>query len=147
MIVFGCLFFLWRPGSHACGCASTSAATHSHVSKIPSTSLNILRDIFTAHHYTRSRISAFHSDLDTIQHALTLHTVPHHNMNLVQCRQALIHHLITGACVDHSSDITPSSRLDRSTCRAVAQDFETAASMSAAVPDIILTADHKKMPT
>jgi hypothetical protein len=43
---------------------------------------------------------------------------------------------------DHSSDIVPTSWLDRSTCR-VAQHF---ASMSATVLGSI-TVDHKKMPT
>ncbi|KAJ7857944.1 hypothetical protein B0H14DRAFT_2578114 [Mycena olivaceomarginata] len=43
--------------------------------------------------------------------------------------QALIHHLGTGACADHIADVDSSSRLDQSTCRAVAQDFDSAASI------------------
>lgn len=111
------------------------------------TSLNILRDIFTACYHTHACISALYSDLETIQHALTLHIAPHHDMNLIQCRQVLIHHLVTGACADHISDVNSCSRLNHSTCRAVAQDFDSAASMSAAVLDIILTADHSKIST
>jgi hypothetical protein len=68
-------------------------------------------------------------------------------MNLIQCRQALNHHLVTGACADHISDVNSCWRLNRSTCHAVAQDFDSAASMSAAVLDIILAADHSKMTT
>ncbi|KAJ7258656.1 hypothetical protein C8J57DRAFT_1644624 [Mycena rebaudengoi] len=135
------------PGSSPGACASTSTAVHSHVSKPSTPSFNILRDIFTAHHCTHSRISVFYSDLKAIQRALALHTVPHQNMSLVQCRQALIHHLITGACVDHMVDIDSTTKLDRSTCCAVAKDFDLAASMSAVILDIVLTADHKKMST
>jgi hypothetical protein len=68
-------------------------------------------------------------------------------MNLIQCRQALIHHLMTGACADCISDVNSSLTLDRSTCRAVAQDFDSAASMSAAVLNIILTAKHSEIST
>jgi hypothetical protein len=38
---------------------------------------NILRDIFTVHHCTHSRISVFHSDLPTIKITLALRTIPH----------------------------------------------------------------------
>jgi len=99
------------PDASACTCPSTSSAPHPHVFKTATTSFNILRDIFTAHHCTHSRISVFHSDLETIKSVLTSHTVPHENLSLVQCRQALIHHLITGACVEHTSDVVPTSRL------------------------------------
>jgi hypothetical protein len=84
-----------------------------------------------------------HTDLETIQCALVLHTLPHHNMNLVQCREALIHHLVTGACADHCADVDSTSKLDRSTCSVIAKDFDSAASMSAAVLNIILNADHR----
>jgi hypothetical protein len=43
------------------------------------TLLNILCDIFTARYRTHARISVLYSDLETISHALTLHTVPHHD--------------------------------------------------------------------
>ena len=131
----------------ACRCASSSHVLHLHNLKPPTTSQNILRDILTARYRTRSRISVLYSDLKTIQHALTLHTIPHHDMDLVQCRQALIHHLVTGACADHNSDVNLVSRLDRSTCRAVAQNFDSAAAMSAAALNIILAAEHTKIST
>ncbi|KAF7349901.1 hypothetical protein MVEN_01290800 [Mycena venus] len=103
----------------ACSCASSSHALHSHLPKPSTTSLNVLRDILTVHYRTHAHISVLHSELDTIQPTLTLHSVPHHDMNLIQCRQALIHRLVTGACADHISDVVDSfSRLGRSTCRA-----------------------------
>jgi hypothetical protein len=63
------------------------------------------------------------------QHAFTL-------------QQALIHHLATGACVDHISDVNLSSRLHRSTSCAVAHNLDSAAFKSAAVLDIILAAEQ-----
>ncbi|KAK6966271.1 hypothetical protein R3P38DRAFT_2591288, partial [Favolaschia claudopus] len=59
---------------------------------------NIIRDVFLGNHSTRSRTSVFHSDLAVIQHSLILHGIPHQDMTLIQCRRALIHHIITGAC-------------------------------------------------
>ncbi|KAF7378322.1 ATP-dependent DNA helicase [Mycena sanguinolenta] len=81
----------------ACHCPSSSHALHSYNLEPRTTSQNILRDILTARYRTRSRISVLYCDLKTTQHALTLHTIPHHDMDLAQCRQALIHHLITGS--------------------------------------------------
>ena len=75
----------------ACSCASSSHALHFHTHKPLDASLNILRDIFVAHYRTHARISVLYSDLETIKHALSLHTIPHHDINLIQCRQALIH--------------------------------------------------------
>ncbi|KAJ7204982.1 hypothetical protein GGX14DRAFT_397918 [Mycena pura] len=129
------------------GCPSTSAAVHEHAPAPPTSSLNILRDIFIAHYRTHSRISVFHSDLPAIKNALALHAVPHNNMNLIQCRHALIHHLVSGACVEHKSDVLPHSKLDRSTCAVIAEEFDSAASMAIAALDIILTANDKKMST
>ncbi|KAJ6555495.1 hypothetical protein B0H10DRAFT_2122915 [Mycena sp. CBHHK59/15] len=68
------------------------------------TSLSILRDIFLGHHATRSRISIFHSDLPTIKTALVLHSIPSHNMSLIECRRALLHHILSGACADYEND-------------------------------------------
>jgi hypothetical protein len=112
---------------------------------LPASSRNILGDIFTAHYRTHSRISVFHSDLPTIKIALALHTIPHSDMNLLQCRRALIHHLVLGACVQHKSNVHPNPRIDRSTCAAIAEEFESASSMTAAVLDTILTAEDKKI--
>ncbi|KAJ6531530.1 hypothetical protein DFH09DRAFT_1370526, partial [Mycena vulgaris] len=50
-----------------CRCPSTSSIPMNNMSM---NSLNIIRDIFIGHHSTRSRISAFHTDLPVIQHAL-----------------------------------------------------------------------------
>jgi hypothetical protein len=94
---------------------------------------NILRDILTARYRTHAGISVLYSDLETIQYAFTLRIAPHHDMNHIQCRQALIHHLMTGACADCISDVNSSSKLNCSTCRAVAQDFDSATSMCAVV--------------
>ncbi|KAJ6605893.1 hypothetical protein B0H10DRAFT_2075484 [Mycena sp. CBHHK59/15] len=66
--------------------------------------LPILRDIFLGHHATRSRISIFHSDLPTIKTALELHSIPSHNMSLIECRRALLHHILSGACADYEND-------------------------------------------
>ncbi|KAK6977278.1 hypothetical protein R3P38DRAFT_3237411 [Favolaschia claudopus] len=43
----------------------------------PIPSSNIVRDIFTGRCTTHSGISVYRSDLQTIQHALALHTIPH----------------------------------------------------------------------
>ncbi|KAJ7847498.1 hypothetical protein B0H14DRAFT_2770090, partial [Mycena olivaceomarginata] len=37
----------------------------------------------------------FHADLPALQHALALHGILYADMNLSQCRHALIHHIIT----------------------------------------------------
>ncbi|KAJ6545539.1 hypothetical protein B0H19DRAFT_1167946 [Mycena capillaripes] len=58
------------------GCPSTSTTVHVHAPSPPIPSLNILRDTFTVHYATHSRISVFHSDLPTIRTALALHTIP-----------------------------------------------------------------------
>jgi hypothetical protein len=94
------------------------------------TSLNIILDIFFRHHVAHSRISVFHTDLSTIQRALLLHAIPHTNLNLIQCRRLLIHHIATGACADHAVDASTSPRPDHSACRALCQDFDSAAHMS-----------------
>jgi hypothetical protein len=66
-------------------------------------SANIIHAIFIGHHTTRARTSVFHADLSAIRHALLLHGIPHNDMSLFQCRQALIHHIIT-ACFDNPSN-------------------------------------------
>jgi hypothetical protein len=85
-------------------------------------------------------------DLQKIKTALALHTVPHNDMSLSQCRQALIH-LVSGACVEHQSDVHLHSKLDRSTCAVIAEEFESPASMTAAVLELILATDDKKITT
>lgn len=111
------------------------------------TSLNLLRDILLGHHVTRSRISVFHADLPTIQRSLDLHAIPHVGLSIVQCRRLLLHHITTGACADHAVDASQSPRPDRSACRALCQDFQSAADMSKAVLSIILDADPKHLST
>ncbi|KAJ6612624.1 hypothetical protein B0H10DRAFT_2436897, partial [Mycena sp. CBHHK59/15] len=75
-----------RPGSEASSSKTTIPSEPS------TTSLNILRDILLGHHYTCSRISVFHADLPALKIALELHAIPHHNMSLIECRHALLHH-------------------------------------------------------
>ncbi|KAJ7789429.1 hypothetical protein B0H14DRAFT_2944590, partial [Mycena olivaceomarginata] len=60
-----------------CVCIDQSAC------RCPSTSHNMLKQLF-------------HADLPALQHALALHGIPYADMNLSQCRHALIHHIITG---------------------------------------------------
>lgn len=113
-------------------------------------SANIIHAIFVGHHTTRARTSVFHAGLSAIQHALTLHGIPHDNLNLIQCRQALIHHLITGTCFDNFSDtgdVFSSQRHELATCRAVSRGYCSAADVSEAILNIILNADNKEMPT
>ncbi|KAJ6592649.1 hypothetical protein B0H19DRAFT_1245492 [Mycena capillaripes] len=131
----------------SCVCHDASSAVHGHAPTCPTSSLNILRDIFTAHYRTHSRISVFHLNLPTIKTALALQTVPHHDMSLSQCRQALIHHLVSGACVEHKSDVHLHSKLDRSTCAVIAEEFESPTSMTAAILELILATDVKKITT
>jgi hypothetical protein len=67
-------------------------------------------------------------------------------MSLVQCRQALIHHIITGTCFDNpsnSGDAFLSLRHELSTCRAISRGYTSAAEVSEAVLNLILNADHK----
>jgi hypothetical protein len=137
---FSCLF----QDPSAPVCASTSNVVHGHVPKPPTSSCNIHRNIFTAHYCTHSRISVFHSDLPTMKIALTLHTIPHSDMNLLQCRRALIHPLVSGACFEHKLDAHPNSKIERSTCAVIVEELESTSSITAAVLDIILTAKHKK---
>jgi hypothetical protein len=65
-------------------------------------------------------------------------------MSLSQCRHALIH-LVSGACVEHKSDVHLHSKLDRSTCAVIAEEFESPPSMNAAVLELILATDDKKI--
>ncbi|KAJ7822190.1 hypothetical protein B0H14DRAFT_2598709 [Mycena olivaceomarginata] len=111
------------------------------------TSSMIIRDILLGHHVSRSRISVFHSDLHTIQRSLDLNAIPHANMTLVQCRHALLHHITTGACADHTVDAGIAPRPDRSACCVLCQDFESAADMAEIVLNIILDADDKHIST
>jgi hypothetical protein len=108
------------------------------------TSLNHLRDILLGHHATCSRISVFHADL--LQRSLELHTIPHAGLTLVQC-QRLLHHITTEACANHAVDASLSPRLDRSACRVLCQDFESAVDLSKAVFNVILDADDKQIST
>jgi hypothetical protein len=59
----------------------------------------------------------------------------------------LIHHLVSGACFEHKLDAHPNSKIDRSTCAVIAEEFESTFSITALVLDIILTAEHKKIST
>jgi hypothetical protein len=106
------------------------------------TSLKLLNDILLGHHATPTRISVFHADLQTIQRSLELHAIPCARLNLVQCRHILLHHIGSGACIDNSVDSSVSPRPDRSACRALSEDFKSAADMSKAVLNI-LSADDK----
>ncbi|KAJ7902728.1 hypothetical protein B0H14DRAFT_2555226 [Mycena olivaceomarginata] len=115
---FSCLF----QDPSASVCASASNAVHGHVPEPPTSSRNTLRDIFTAHYCT-------------------------HSLNLLQCRRALIHHLVSGASFEHKLDAHPNSKIDRSTCAVIAEEFESTSSITAPVLDIILTAEHKKIST
>lgn len=113
--------------------------------------LNIIRDIFLGHHTTRSRTSVFHADLPAIQHALALHDIHHHDMPLIDCRHALIHHIITGACFDNptnTGDVPASfTRPELGTCRAISQGYLSAADVSQAALNVILNADRTQMST
>ncbi|KAJ7870459.1 hypothetical protein B0H14DRAFT_2571243 [Mycena olivaceomarginata] len=62
-------------------------------------------------------------------------------------RRALIHHLVSGACFEHKLDAHPNSKIDRSTCAVIAEEFESTSSITAPVLDIILTAERKKIST
>jgi hypothetical protein len=110
------------------------------------TSLNLIRDIFFTYHTKLSRISVFHADLPTIQRALDLHTIPHSDMNLVQCRRVLIHHIVAGACADYDVDASLTSPPDHSACCALCQDFNSPADMSDAVLKVIISGDLKQIP-
>ncbi|KAJ6530469.1 hypothetical protein DFH09DRAFT_1093515 [Mycena vulgaris] len=72
-------------------------------------------------------------------------------MTLIECRRALIHHIITGACYDNplnTGDVHPSSaRLELRACRAVSQGYASATDVSEAALKVILDANHKQMST
>ncbi|KAJ7871975.1 hypothetical protein B0H14DRAFT_2570483 [Mycena olivaceomarginata] len=62
-------------------------------------------------------------------------------MSLVQCRRALIHHIITGACFDNPSnggDASTSHRPELATCQAVSQGYPSAADVAKAVLNVVL---------
>jgi hypothetical protein len=106
------------------------------------TSLNLLCDITLGNHVTRSRISVFYADLPAIRQSLDLHATPHAGLTLIQCRY-LLHPIIAGACADHVVDANLSLQPDCSACRALCQDFKSAADMSKTSFSIILDADDK----
>jgi hypothetical protein len=111
-------------------------------------SSNIILDIFLGYYSTRARISVFHTDLAVIQHALAFHDITHQNMSLIQCRRALIHHIITGTCFDNLSnegDASRSHHPELATCRAVAQGYPSAAGVAETVLNVVLNADQKQM--
>ncbi|KAJ7240189.1 hypothetical protein C8J57DRAFT_1245408 [Mycena rebaudengoi] len=71
-------------------------------------------------------------------------------MTLVQCQQALIHHIITGACFDNpenANDAPSTARAELATCRAVSRGFSSAAEVSEAALNVILNAGSKQMST
>jgi hypothetical protein len=68
-------------------------------------------------------------------------------MTLIECRHALLHHLLSGACADYDVNVTRSPRPQRATCRSISQDFLSASDISQHALHIILSADHKQMPT
>ncbi|KAJ7218937.1 hypothetical protein C8J57DRAFT_1254638 [Mycena rebaudengoi] len=86
-------------------------------------------------------------DLQQIRRSLDLHAIPHVNLNLLQCRHLLIHHIATGTCADFDINSSTSPRPDRSACRALCQDFASPGMMSATVLNVILDADHKQIST
>jgi hypothetical protein len=59
----------------------------------------------------------------------------------------LIHHIATGACADHTVDSFVFPRPDRSACRALCENFESAAQMSKAVLNMIMDATDKQLST
>jgi hypothetical protein len=71
-------------------------------------------------------------------------------MNLIQCRQVLIHHIITGSCFDNpanAKDAPSSAHTELSTCHAVSRGFSSAAEVSEAALNVILNADSKQIST
>jgi hypothetical protein len=79
--------------------------------------------------------------------SLALHAIPYANMTLVQCRRVLLHHITTGACADYAVDASKSPQPDCSACRALSQDFESAADIAKAALNVILDADHTEIST
>jgi hypothetical protein len=93
-------------------------------------------------------ISVFHTDLAVIRHALALHDTAHQNMSLIQCRRALIHHIITGTCFDNLSNECDASRShhpELATCHAVSQSYPSAAGVAETVLNVVLNTDQKQM--
>jgi hypothetical protein len=68
-------------------------------------------------------------------------------MTLIDCRRALLHHIVSGDCANYAVDATTHPRPQRTACRCIAQDFHSAADVSQAVLEIILGADRNQMST
>ncbi|KAJ7301736.1 hypothetical protein DFH08DRAFT_906461 [Mycena albidolilacea] len=105
----------------SCACASTSHIPKTNMINDDTTinSANIIHAIFIGHHTTCAQPSVFHADLSAIRHALLLHGVLYNDMSLVQCQQALTHHIITGTCFhnpSNSEDTFLSLQHELSTC-------------------------------
>ena len=63
------------------------------------TSLQLLNNIFLGHHAHSTRISVFQWSISNTA-CPWLHALPFTNLNLIQCRRVLIHHIVTRACAD-----------------------------------------------
>jgi hypothetical protein len=68
-------------------------------------------------------------------------------MTLIDCRRALLHHIVSGDCANYAVDATAYPRPQRTACHCIAQDFHSAADVSQAVLEIVLGADHNQMST
>jgi hypothetical protein len=61
--------------------------------------------MFLSDHWSGAQTSVFTNDIDSLKAVLGLHGIhPLTKHSIDQCHDALIYHLLNGACVDHHMD-------------------------------------------
>ena len=75
---------------------------------------------------------------------LALHNIclPKHSID--QCQDALIYHLLSGACINHNMDVTQCGSVrcpDRGTCHNLSVEFKSAAEMAYAALNFVISSN------
>lgn len=70
------------------------------------------------------------------------------NLSIRQCRIALLHHLLTGACCKHTQDTHKKlAHQDRTACICISEGFDSADALSSSAFDLVLSSNAKILDT
>jgi len=111
-------------------------------------SVHLIEHYFLSNHSSGAIVSVFSNDVELLQRALACHGIMPRHSTISECQEMMIHHLLTGACVDFETDVRPGeSRPNRATCRNIAVGFNSAAELACAALNVVVSADVKSLST
>jgi len=113
--------------------------------------VNVLKNLLLFDHCSDLCTYLFSLDDDLLKAVLHRHGICSSELSFDQCQQAIVYHLLSGACVINNEgvDMNSSSRLrgEKSDCRDFAIGFQSAAELADVALDIVVSADARSMST